>query len=60
MLINHAIRLSQSMLHGTHHTRWIVNRNSPGTTKSSDPTDQRRLKIMTPGILKERKHAISC
>jgi hypothetical protein len=29
-----------------------VNRNNPGTTKSSEPTDQRRLKIITPGILK--------
>lgn len=34
----------------TYHTRCIVNRNSPGTTKSSDPTDHRRLKIITPGI----------
>lgn len=34
-----------------HHARCTVNKNKPGTTKSSDPTDHRRLKMITPGIL---------
>lgn len=38
-------------LDATHHTRWMKNKNRPGTTKSSEPTDQRRLKMITPGIL---------
>jgi hypothetical protein len=38
-----------------YHTKCIVNRNNPGTTKSSEPTDQRRRKIITPGILKWKR-----
>jgi hypothetical protein len=29
----------------------MENNTSPGTTKSSDPTDHRRPNIITPGIL---------
>lgn len=35
----------------TYHIRCIVNRNSPGTTRSSDPTDHRRRNTTIPGIL---------
>lgn len=33
-----------------YHIKWINNRIDAGTTKSSEPTDQRRLKITSPGI----------
>lgn len=34
----------------TYHIKWTINRNAPGTTKSSDPTDQRRRNTIKPGI----------
>lgn len=39
----------------TYHIRCIVNRNSPGTTRSSDPTDHRRRNTTIPGILEAYK-----
>lgn len=36
--------------HVTHHIVCRIKRNIPGTTKSSDPTDHRRLNTTTPGM----------
>lgn len=39
----------------TYHTKWMTNRNTPGTTRSSDPTDHLRLNTTNPGIWNRRR-----
>jgi hypothetical protein len=36
----------------TYHTKCMMNRNTPGTTRSSEPTDHRRRNTTRPGIWK--------